>query len=97
MVGSAARVLACARAVTPSHPPRRTAKGRRAGCPGGWDGIRVAIRRRGTRESDPPTRAGVAESAIYAWEVGGRAQLRTPPPTSVGVLAPQAMCPPAAG
>src|SRR3954453_13427270 len=33
MVGSAAGVLACARAGTPPPPPRRTAKGCRSGCP----------------------------------------------------------------
>jgi hypothetical protein len=55
MVGSAARVLACARAVDAG---RRTAKGRRAGCPspfGGW--------RSGAAERVQAS-AGVAESAI---------------------------------
>jgi hypothetical protein len=37
MVDSAAAVPACARAVIQPTHPRRTAKGSRAGCPGGWE------------------------------------------------------------
>jgi len=58
MVGSAAAVLACARAVIQPAHPRRTAKGRRAGCPspfGGW--------RSGATERAQAS-AAVVESAI---------------------------------
>jgi hypothetical protein len=67
MVGSAAAALACARAVDAG---RRTAKGTRAGCPGGWDGIRW---RSGATERVQAS-AGVAEPAIYY----GRAAPVTP-------------------
>src|SRR3954451_1926759 len=72
MVGSAAGVLACARAVTPSHPPRRTAKGCRAGCPapfGEW--------RSGAAERVQAS-AAVVESAIGLRRRPGRAAAARP-------------------
>jgi hypothetical protein len=66
MIGSAAAVGACARAVIwPTHP-RRTVKGSRAGCTGGWErhsGWRSGAAERVNRTRPP---AGVVESVIYA-------------------------------
>ena len=64
MVGSVAAVFACARAVIWPARPRRTAKGRRAGCPGGWE--QHSGWRSGAAER-VQAGAGVAESAIYSF------------------------------
>src|SRR3954452_19451135 len=62
MIDSASAVLACARAVIQPTHPRRTAKGRRAGCPG-WAGWHPGWRS-GAAERVQASAGGV-ESVIY--------------------------------
>jgi hypothetical protein len=58
MIGSAAAVLACARAVIRPTHPRRTAKGCRAGCPATFVGWRSGAAER------VQASAGVVDSVI---------------------------------